>query len=109
MTTIDHKISVYAYYFYRLLQRAEKVTLVYNNSSDGLNRGEWSRFMLQYLIESDQHIVQQSLIAGQSPQGSTTIRIPKTPEVMERMHQVFDLAHNPKALLSPSALNVYLD
>ena len=109
MTTIDHKISVYAYYFYRLLQRAEKVTLVYNNSSDGLNRGEWSRFMLQYLIESDQHIVQQSLIAGQSPQGSTTIRIPKTPEVMERMHQVFDLAQNPKALLSPSALNMYLD
>ena len=28
---------------------------------------------------------------------------------MERMHQVFDLAHNPKALLSPSALNMYLD
>lgn len=109
MTTIEHKISVYAYYFYRLLQRAEKVTLMYNNSSDGLNRGEWSRFMLQYLIESDQPIVQQSLIAGQSPQGSTAIRIPKTPQVMDRMHQVFDLAYNKKALLSPSALNNYLD
>ena len=35
MTTIEHKIAVYAYYFYRLLQRAEKVTLMYNNSSDG--------------------------------------------------------------------------
>lgn len=109
MTTIEHKISVYAYYFYRLLQRAEKVTLMYNNSSDGLNRGEWSRFMLQYLIESDQPIVQQSLIAGQSPQGSTAIRIPKTPQVMERMHRTFDLAYNKKALLSPSALNNYLD
>ena len=51
MTTIEHKIAVYAYYFYRLLQRAEKVTLLYNTSSDGLNRGEWSRFMLQFLIE----------------------------------------------------------
>ena len=109
MTTIDHKISVYAYYFYRLLQRVEKVTLLYNNSSDGLNRGEWSRFMLQYLIESDQTIVQQSLIAGQSPQGSTAIRIPKTPQVIQRMHQVFDLAYNPKAKISPSALNGYLD
>ena len=34
MTTIEHKIAVYAYYFYRLLQRAEKVTLLYNTSSD---------------------------------------------------------------------------
>ena len=109
MTTIDHKISVYAYYFYRLLQRAEKVTLMYNNSSDGLNRGEWSRFMLQYLIESDQHIMQESLIAGQSPQGSGTIRIPKTPQLVERMYRKFDLAYNKKAILSPSALNRYLD
>ena len=51
MTTIEHKIAVYAYYFYRLLQRAERITLMYNTSSDGLNRGEWSRFMLQFLIE----------------------------------------------------------
>ena len=45
MTTIDHKIAVYAYYFYRLLQRAEKATLLYNTVSDGMNRGEMSRFM----------------------------------------------------------------
>ncbi len=109
MTTIDHKISVYAYYFYRLMQRAERVTLMYNNCSDGLNRGEWSRFMLQFLIESNHPIVQRTLISGQSPQGSTPIRIIKTPQVMERMHQVFDLAYNPKAKISPSALNAYLD
>ena len=109
MTTIEHQIAVYAYYFYRLLQRAEKVTLMYNNSSDGLNRGEWSRFMLQFLVESRHPIVRQSLSAGQSPQGSKEIRIPKTPQVMERMHRVFDLAYNPKAKISPSALNTYLD
>ena len=45
MTTIEHKIAVYAYYFYRLLQRAEKDTLLNNTSTDGLNRGEWSRIM----------------------------------------------------------------
>ena len=109
MTTIEHKIAVYAYYFYRILQRAEKVTLIYNNSSDGLNRGEWSRFMLQYLIESKQPIVQQSIEAGQSPQERQTIRIPKTPAVMDRMRQVYDLTYNPKAKISPSALNGYLD
>ena len=49
MTTIEHKNAVYAYYFYRLIQRAENITLLYNTSSDGLNRGEESRFMLQLL------------------------------------------------------------
>ena len=43
MTTIDHKNAVYAYYFYRLMQRAEKVALAYNTSSEGLNKGEMSR------------------------------------------------------------------
>ena len=109
MTTIEHKIAVYAYYFYRLLQRAEKVTLMYNNSSDGLNRGEWSRFMLQFLIESSHPIALQSLEAGQSPQGSTSIRIPKTDIVIEKMHQKFDLAFNERARLSPKALNCYMD
>ncbi len=109
MTTIEHKIAVYAYYFYRLLQRAEKVTLMYNNSSDGLNRGEWSRFMLQFLIEWPHSINQYTLKAGQSPQGSATISIPKTSQVLQRMRQVYDLSYNPKAKLSPSALNCYLD
>ena len=84
MTTIEHKIAVYAYYFYRLLQRAERITLIYNTSSDGLNRGEWSRFMLQFLIEWP-------------------------PDVMRRMQSLFDVRANPKAKFSPSALNYYLD
>ena len=109
MTTIEHKIAVYAYYFYRLLQRAEKVTLLYNNSSEGLNRGEWSRFMLQFLIEWPHEIRHQSLEAGQSPQHSTAIRIAKTEQVMERLHRIYNLAINPKARFSPSALNCYLN
>ena len=32
MTTIEHKNAVYAYYFYRLIQRAENITLLYNLS-----------------------------------------------------------------------------
>jgi len=109
MTTIEHKIAVYAYYFYRLLQRAEKVTLMYNNSSDGLNRGEWSRFMLQFLIEWDYPIIQQTLQAKQSPQSRTALTIPKTEEVMRKMMRRFSMECNRDALLSPSALNCYLD
>lgn len=65
--------------------------------------------MLQFLVESNQPIIQQTLQAGQSPQGSQVIRIPKTPEVMERMHRIYDLTYNKKAKFSPSALNCYLD
>lgn len=109
MTTIEHKIAVYAYYFYRLLQRAERITLIYNTSSDGLNRGEWSRFMLQFLIEWPHPITRQFLEAGQSPQGTSSITVEKTPDVMRRMQSLFDVRANPKAKFSPSALNYYLD
>ena len=109
MTTIEHKIAVYAYYFYRLLQRAERITLMYNTSSDGLNRGEWSRFMLQFLIEWPHPITRQFLEAGQSPQGTSPITVEKTSDVMRRMQSLFDVRANPKAKFSPSALNYYLD
>ena len=109
MTTIEHKIAVYAYYFYRLLQRAEKVTLLYNTSSDGLNRGEWSRFMLQFLIEWPHPIIREYLEAGQSPQGTAPIIVEKTPDVMRKMQNTFDLRANCNAKFSPSALNYYLD
>ena len=109
MTTIEHKIAVYAYYFYRLQQRAERITLMYNTSSDGLTRGEWSRFMLQFLIEWPHPITRQFLEAGQSPQGTSPITVEKTPDVMRRMQSLFDVRANPKAKFSPSALNYYLD
>ena len=110
MTTIEHKNAVYAYYFYRLIQRAENVTLVYNTSSDGLNRGEWSRFMLQFLVEWPHDISREFLEAGQSPQSSRDICIEKTPEILNRIRNTYNFESNSKAFaLSPSALNAYLD
>ncbi len=53
LTTPDRKVAVYAYYFYRLLSRARHVELVYNASSEGLNRGEMSRFMRALLVDAD--------------------------------------------------------
>ncbi|ADV44474.1 PD-(D/E)XK nuclease family protein [Bacteroides helcogenes] len=109
MTTIEHKNAVYAYYFYRLVQRAENITLLYSTASDGMNRGEMSRFMLQFLIESPHDISLRYLEAGQSPQSTREIRIDKTPEILERMYRTYDIRRNSKALFSPSALNAYLD
>lgn len=109
MTTIEHKNSVYAYYFYRLIQRAENITLLYNTASDGLNRGEMSRFMLQFLVESPHDISREYLEAGQSPQHSLAIEIYKTNEVLQRMYNAYDIRQHSNALFSPSALNTYLD
>lgn len=109
MTTIEHKNAVYAYYFYRLMQRAENITLMYNTASDGLNRGEWSRFMLQFLIEWPHEIAREYLEAGQSPQTAKEIIIVKTPEVMKRLQNFYDVRCNKRAQFSPSALNTYMD
>ena len=74
LTTIDHKVAIYAYYFHRLLQRASDVTLVYNNATSDGQTGEMSRFMLQLMVESGHTIIFQTLKSGQNinprfPQG----------------------------------------
>lgn len=107
MTLIEHKNAVYAYYFYRLMQRAENIALLYNNSSDGLNRGEMSRFMLQMLTESKHNIQKYSITAGQMPMLPTNIVIEKTPKVMQRLYEQFTISQS--GFVSPSAINTYLD
>ena len=52
LTTIDHKVSIYSYYFHRLIQRAKDITILYNNATTDGQTGEMSRFMLQLLVES---------------------------------------------------------
>lgn len=61
------------------------------------------------LIEWPHPIIRQYLETGQSPQSTLSITIPKTPEVMRKMQNVFDIRINKKAKFSPSALNYYLD
>ena len=66
LTTIDNKVTIYAYYFHRLLQRASDVTILYNNSTEDGQRGEMSRFMLQLMVESPHTITRRTLQSGQS-------------------------------------------
>ena len=51
LPTYVEKDSVYAHHFYRLLQRAEQVYLLYSSESDGMGKGEASRFIRQ--VESE--------------------------------------------------------
>ena len=49
LTISDHKVAIYSYYFHRLLQRADDVTIVYNNATTDGQKGEMSRFLLQLM------------------------------------------------------------
>jgi ATP-dependent helicase/nuclease subunit B len=45
------KDAIYSYHFYRLLQRARNISLIYNTETDTFGKGEKSRFITQLLAE----------------------------------------------------------
>ena len=47
MPTNEHQESMMAYYFYRLIGRANKVFMLYDSSTQSLGSGEYSRFVTQ--------------------------------------------------------------
>ena len=107
MTTPEQKSAVYAYHFFRLMQRADNVTLVYNTATEGLNRGEMSRFMLQLMIEYGFEIEHKTLSApAVELQQPRKIKIPNTPEIRKILLERYD--ENAKNSLSPSAINTFL-
>jgi hypothetical protein len=110
LTTMEHKDSIFAYYFFRLLQRAERVTMVYNTSTDGINRGEKSRFLLQLEMESGYPIQHFNLSSGIELSSLRPIAIEKDAAVMEALRQRYDASSHSNAIpLSPTALNAWID
>ena len=85
LTTIDHKVAVYAYYFHRLIQRAKDVTFLYNNSTEDGHTGEMSRFMLQLMVESNLNIDRKTLQTGQEQTPLNPDPIEKAPEVITKL------------------------
>ena len=51
LPTYRHKDSVYAYHFYRLIQRARNIHILYNTEPDQLGGGDRSRFLRQIAQE----------------------------------------------------------
>ncbi|MDR0232448.1 MAG: PD-(D/E)XK nuclease family protein [Dysgonamonadaceae bacterium] len=110
LNMIEHQDSIYAYYFYRLIQRAERVTFVYNTDKTQTGKSEISRFLLQLLVDSQLNIKRYGLQSAIKPIQPQPIIIPKTPELLEKMRSQFDIHTNPEAQrLSPSALNIFID
>ena len=107
LTTIDHKVAIYSYYFHRLLQRCEDVTLVYNNATEDGKTGEMSRFMLQMLVESSHSIEQQAIKTNHSIGRPSRTTIQKTPKMMQLLRQRFKASPD-QPVLSPTAINRYM-
>jgi len=107
LPTYEHNDAIYAYYFYRMLQRAKDVTLVYNSGSDGIQTGEMSRFMQQLKYESNFHIEENTVVSGISTPKISELNIPKSPEVLKKLER-FNSLNEQSRTLSPSALNKFL-
>lgn len=80
----------YAYYFYRLLQKAKNVTLIYNTETGVISAGEKSRFIMQVeselAIKNKRITLQNLLLEGdiELPQRKE-ITIQKTTKVLEQL------------------------
>ena len=97
LTTSKHKTAVFAYYFYRLIQRAKHVTMIYNCSTEGMIKGEMSRFMTQLLVETKLHIKHLALTSNQVIDNKMPKAICKPSNLAEIITKI-----------SPSAINTYI-
>lgn len=94
--------AIYAYHFYRLIQRASTVYLLYNANSDGIDAGEKSRFIRQL---SFHHLPQHQFTDHQPdqvlrPTAQNTPIVPKTPPVINRLKEVAERGFSPTSLSS---------
>lgn len=100
--------SVFAYHFFRLLQRAENIYLVYNTEPDVTGSGERSRFITQLFHELPSYnpniTIEEKLISAPltTTQTDESISIDKTPDVMALIRERLERG------VSPSSLGIYL-
>lgn len=108
--TYREKDAVYAYNFYRLLQRADEVHLIYSTDSEGIGKGEASRFLLQVRDElapqyPNNITLRQEVISvsNASVPNDFPDRHAKDAFAMQRLEQMAQSQQG----LSPSALAMY--
>ena len=98
LPTYEFQDAVWAYYFYRMIQRPQKVWLLYDSRTEGLKNGEESRYIkqLQYHFHWDlKRLTAAAAIHPVQPSGD----IPKTEEQVARIRE---------SELSASSLQSYL-
>lgn len=108
LPSVNHQESIYAYHFYRLLQRAENVTFIYNSNSEGLRSGEMSRFLIQMKYDHLMKPEFTDLSFEIKTHGSIAQRIERTEEQILQLNSQF-LDKSKNRILSPSAINTWLN
>ena len=96
--------AIYTYHFYRLLQRAKRVYVLYNTQSDGLNAGEMSRFLyqLKYQNQPAHQIEEKQLVMDYHTHEATIRQFKKTENIQQRLKNIAEKG------FSPSSLSLYL-
>ncbi len=108
LPSVNHQESIYAYHFYRLLQRARNVTFIYNSNPEGLRSGEMSRFLLQ--MKYDPLLKPEFLDLNFEIKTHSSVNevIERTSEHSGHLYKRFLNKNNGK-VLSPSAINTWLN
>ncbi|MDH6344272.1 hypothetical protein M2480_002184 [Parabacteroides sp. PFB2-12] len=106
LPTYEHQDSVWAYHFYRLIHRAEQVSLLYDTRTTGLQTGEVSRFVHQLRYHYEEPIKQKLVVYNVSSSQTPPLEIKKTPEVMTLLAAYREGGDR---AISASAINTYLD
>ncbi len=101
---IDEQDAMYAYYFYRLIQRAKNVTATYSVIKEGIGTGELSRYgyQLQYDSIHKPELMNLDFVFANDP--VEEIRIKSSEAIVRHLLEKNSEDHP----LSPSAINTYL-
>lgn len=102
LPTYKEKDAVYTYHFYRLLQRAKNIYILYNTEADVLTGGEKSRFITQLELEGIHHINHQIVVPKVPNTQNTLISINKTETLQNSLKELANKG------LSPSSLSSYI-
>lgn len=108
LPTVEHQDAIYAYLFYRVLQRAENIYLFYNSETDVLGQGEMSRYLQQLIYESGLNPERSVLHNPIQPLPINAITIEKNKEILDALSLLNEGNVYFKGI-SPSALNSYIE
>lgn len=102
LPTYKEKDAVYTYHFYRLLQRAKNIYILYNTEADVLTGGEKSRFITQLELEGI-HNISHHIVGPKVPTLEASINV-----VQKDENLITKLADLAKKGFSPSSLTNYI-
>ncbi|MDA9356659.1 PD-(D/E)XK nuclease family protein [Flavobacteriaceae bacterium] len=98
--TYKEQDAIYSYHFYRLIQRAKNVYLIYNTEADSLKGGEKSRFIRQIEFEGI-HKINHKIISSYTPKNKEKlIEITKTDEIINDLNILSKKGFSASSILS---------